>query len=324
MSPKVVMTDTVFPDLSIEREELKEKIGAELILCQSSERSSITKEAIDADALLVVYAKITSDIIQRLEKCRVICRMGIGVDNVDIRAATKKGIIVCNVPDYCWDEVSDHTLALALALLRKVMLLDRNVKNGEWSRAGVGPIHALRGMTWGLIGLGNIGRMVAQKAKVFGFHTIAYDPFVAVDVAKKEEVELVSLDRLLEASDVVSVHSPLTKETWHLIDEAALKKMKETAVLINTARGGLVDNQALARALERGWIQGAGLDVLEEEPPSPDNPLLRLSNMIITPHAAFYSEEAQITLRRNAAREIVRVLSNERPKNAVNKEVIKD
>lgn len=322
MAYKVAMADTIFPDLSIEEEILNE-VGAQVYLAKAKSPEAILEVAKDADALVTVYAEITKEVIEKLEKCRVIVRCGIGVNNVDLQAASAKGIYVANVPDYCWDEVSDHTVALALALERKVLLLDKQVKAGKWNLDEFKPILGLRGQTFGLIGFGNIPKEVAKKAQVFGFKVVAYDPFVNQDAANEFNVEMKTLEELLQIADVVSVHAPLIDATYHMINKDTLGLMKPTAFLVNTARGPLVDTEALYEALRDKKIAGAALDVMEVEPPAKDNPLLTLENVILTPHAAFYSEASSLNLRKLAFKEVVRVIKGDKPKNFVNKSSFK-
>ena len=321
MSYKIAMSDTIWPNFDIEKSVLK-TIGAQLHLAENDTAESILAVAKEADAMVVVYAEITADIINQLEKCKVIVRTGIGVNNVDVAAATQKGIYVAYVPDYCWDEVSDHALALAFSLARKVTLLDNSVKNGTWDIAVAKPIFRLRGQTFGLVGLGNIARVAARKAKAFGFNVIAMDPFVSQADADPLGVQMVAFDQLLKESDIISIHCPLVDATHHLFDEKAFDKMKSTAFLVNTSRGPVVDTQALVAALKSDKIAGAGLDVLEEAPPDPNGELLKLDNAIITPHTGFYSDQSSDDLRKFSFEEVVRVLQGQKPKNLFNKEVL--
>ncbi len=318
---KVALVHTIFPKLDIEHEEV-EKAGGELVVARDQTEEEMIKAVKDADAVVTTYAEVTENIINAAGKCRIIVRMGIGVNNIDIQAATKRGIYVANVPDYCFDEVSDHTLALALALSRKIVVFNRKVRNNEWNFEGATPILAMREQTFGLVGFGNIPKVVANKVKVFGFNVLAYDPYVKLETAEEMGVKLVDLETLLKESDFVSLHAPLTAETEHIINERTLKLMKPTAFLINTARGPLVDEKALYRALKEKWIAGAGLDVLEQEPPAGDNPLLTLDNIIITPHAAFTSDKAEVELRRKAMQEAVRGALGDKPRNWVNRKAM--
>lgn len=318
---KISLVHTIFPKLDIEYEEVK-KAGGELVVAKNQKEEEIFKIIEDADAIVTVYAEVTKKMIDAAKKCKVIVRTGIGVNNIDIDAATNKGIPVANVPDYCYDEVSDHTIALALALSRKVVIFNGKVKNKEWNHESAKPILAMRAQTFGLIGFGNISRLVAKKVKVFGFTVIAYDPYIKSEVAKEMGVKLVDIETLLKEADFISLFTPLTPETKHLINEKTLKLMKPTAFLINTARGPLVDEKALYKALKDKWITGAALDVMEQEPPAKDNPLLDLDNTIITPHVAFMSEKSVIALRKKAIQEAVRGALGEKPRNWVNQKAM--
>ncbi|MBI3047988.1 MAG: C-terminal binding protein [Acidobacteria bacterium] len=321
MSYQVAVADSVFPNLDPAREVLS-RVGATLELAAEPTPEAILRLARDADAVLVTYAKITGDMIRQLTKCRVISRFGIGVDNVDISEATKKGIVVTKVPDYCIDEVSDHTMALLLALVRKIPFINRQVHAGTWKMPNVVPIHRLRGSVLGLVGFGRIPQLVAPKAQAFGMKVIAFDPYVARDVFARAGVESVDFPTLLETSDYVSIHSPLVSETTNLFNADAFKRMRRTAYLVNTARGPIVDDGALAQALDAGELAGAALDVLAQEPPPADSPLFGRDNVILTPHMAFYSEESLIELQTKAAKEVAAVLTGHGPFNPVNPEAL--
>jgi D-3-phosphoglycerate dehydrogenase len=316
----VAVSDSVFPNLEPAREVLR-AIGAELQLAADSAPASIMTIASGADALLVTYAKITADMIQQMPRCRIISRFGIGVDNVDLPAATGAGIVVTKVPDYCIDEVSDHTLALLLALVRKIPSSSARTHSGRWEMKAVVPIHRLRGSVLGLVGFGRIPQLVAPKAQSFGMRVLAYDPFVSRDVFARARVEGVELAELLKTSDYVSIHTPLMPETRGLFNRDTFGRMKRGAYLVNTARGPIVDEGALAEALDAGQLAGAALDVMTEEPP-PRSALFGRDNVIITPHTSFYSEESLVELQVKAAQEVVAVLSGKAPRNPVNPEVV--
>jgi len=315
---KVVILKTIFPDTKVEEEILKE-INADLILIPSADEDTIIQHISDVDAIVTPYVQVTEKILEAAKKCKVVVRTGIGVDAIDIPAATRRGIYVANVPDYCFDEVSDHTLALVLALQRKINIISQKVKKGAWGVDEVKPIFGLKGQIYGLVAFGNIARVVAKKAQVFGFNIIATDPFIPPEEAKKFGVKLVEFDKLLEISDVISIHAPLSKSTYHMFNEETIGKMKSTAYLVNTSRGGLIDQRALYNALKSGKIAGAALDVMEEEPPKVDEPLLTLDNVIITAHIAYYSEASEIELRKRFSKEVVTVLKGGQPKNWVNR-----
>ncbi len=317
----VAVADSVFPNLDPARGVLSEA-GIELRLSDESTPEAILRVAQDAEGVLVTYAKITADMIRQLRRCRIIARFGIGVDNVDIAAATAAGILVTRVPDYCIDEVSDHTLALLLALARKIPLANSRAHTGHWKLSAVIPIHRLRGEVLGLVGFGRIPQSVAPKAKSFGLRVVTYDPYVPASVTTSAGVESVGFDELVKVSDYISIHAPLVPETEQLFNSDVFRKFKPTAYLINTARGPIVDDNALIKALDDGHLAGAALDVLSAEPPV-DSMLFGRENVILTPHMSFYSVESLIELQTKAAEEVVRVLNGEMPRNPVNPEALK-
>jgi D-3-phosphoglycerate dehydrogenase / 2-oxoglutarate reductase len=319
--PVVAVSDSVFPNLNPAGEVLS-RVGAELLLAEAPTPQAIMQVARDADALLVTYAKVTAEMIGQMTRCRIIARFGIGVDNVDIAAATNASIVVTRVPDYCIDEVSDHTMALLLALARKIPFANSRAHAGRWEMPAVVPIHRLRGSVLGLVGFGRIPQLVAPKAKAFGLRVISYDPFVSAETMKRAGAEKVDFSELVKVSDHISIHTPLVPETNHLFNADVFRRMKPTAHLINTARGSVVDEEALAQALDEGHLAGAALDVLSQEPPS-TSPLFGRDNVILTPHMSFYSAESLIDLQSKAAEEVVRVLTGEAPRNPLNPEALK-
>jgi D-3-phosphoglycerate dehydrogenase len=316
----VAVADSVFPNLDPARAVLA-KIGAEMRVAEKPASDSITQVARDADALLVTYAKITAEMIRQMSRCRIIARFGIGVDNVDIAAATAASIVVTRVPDYCIDEVSDQTLALLLSLVRKIPFANSRAHAGRWEMSAVVPIHRLRGRVLGLVGFGRIPQLVAPKAKAFGLTIVTYDPYVPEEITTAAGVTRVDFAELLNVSDYISIHAPLMPETAGLFNADAFRKMKPTAYLINTARGAIVDETALAHALDAGQLAGAALDVLSQEPPTA-SPLLGRDNVILTPHMSFYSVESLVELQTKAAEEVVRVLSGDLPRSPVNPEAL--
>lgn len=320
---KVVLTDYDWPSLELE-EKIFADAGIEFKAVNCRSESDVLKHASDADGLIIEYTPLTRAIIEKLNKCKIVSVNAIGIDPIDLQAATDCGICVSNVPDYCIDEVSDHTIALFLSCARKIVQMDRMVKEGKWSFKMAGELYRLRGQVYGLVAFGRIARAVAAKAKAFGLEIMAYDPFMPIEVFKEAGVKQVeSLEQLLAISDYVSIHTPRLPQNRHMIGEKELKLMKKNAYLINVGRGGIVDEQALLKALREGWIAGAGLDVLEEEPPAKENPLIKMDSVVVTPHAAFYSEEAMIEVRTRAAQEVIRVLNEKRsPQNLANKDVI--
>ncbi|HJR96513.1 MAG TPA: C-terminal binding protein [Actinomycetota bacterium] len=316
----VAVTDHVFPHLDQERAMLADA-GHELRFDGNATTPEQVAEVVrGADAVLNCYTPIPADVTRAMHGCRIIARYGIGLDTIDVGAATETGIVVTNVPDYCIDEVSDHALALALALARGVVRLDRSVHGGSWSPMDAAPLHRLRDRMLGLVGFGRIARALAAKASAIGFHILAFDPFLPAEAIVEAGAEPCDLQTLLAGSDVVSLHAPLTPETHHLIGAAQLDLMREGAMLVNTSRGPLVDLDALRATLAAGHLGGAALDVLETEPPAPDDPLLARAEVIVTPHAAFYSEESMIELQRKATEQVIEVLAGRVPPYAVNAE----
>jgi len=315
---KVFMTDTIFPDTEIEERELS-KIDAELVLSSEKDPQAFIREGHDCDAMLVVYAPVGAEVISSLDKCRIIVRTGIGVNNIDIATASAKKIMVANVPDYCQDEVADHAMALFLAGVRKIAYLDSKVKSGIWNVNEAKPIPRLRGKKFGIIGCGAIGRKVAERAKAFGMEVYGYDPYLPDEKFKEEGiVKVSSLDEFYPLVDYFSLHVPLMDETHHMINLESIRKMKPSAFFVNTSRGPLVNEEDLYKALSEKQIAGAALDVLNTEPPAMPVPLAEFENVILTPHAAFVSEEAIPELRRKGAQEIARTLTEGKPKYWVN------
>jgi D-3-phosphoglycerate dehydrogenase len=267
----------------------------------------------DADAILVTYAKLPGDLLRQLRRCKAIGRFGLGVDNIDIAAAAELGITVTYVPDYCIQEVSDHAMALLLALARKVPQSNALVQTGRWDMPAVVPIHRLAGRVLGLVSFGNIPRALAPKAKAFGLRVVAHDPYVPQHALAAAGVESMSFDRLLEISDFVSIHAPLLPATRGLFNAEVFRKMKQGACLINTARGPLVDEDALLAALDSGRLAGAALDVVAVEPLPKGSRLIGRDNVVLTPHTGFYSVEALNELQTKCAADVARVLSGEKP-----------
>lgn len=318
---KVVITDTVRENIDTELEVLNGGLGKDVVVekYQVKDARDIINKLRDSDGIITCYAFIGREVIESLEKCKIIARYGIGVDNIDLGAASEKKIYVTNVPDYCIDEVSDHALTLILSLVRKIKVLESGVE--KWDLNIARPIYRLSELTLGILGFGKIARRLVSKAKVFDFKVIAYDKYIDDEaVYNREDVRKVGFNKLLAESDIITIHVPLTKETRHMISEREFCLMKKRPILINTSRGGTIDEKALVKALNDGKVSGAGLDVLEDVPPSKENPLLKMKNVIITPHAAFYSEGSIEEMERRASEEVVRALKGERPVNIVNKE----
>jgi D-3-phosphoglycerate dehydrogenase len=282
----------------------------------------VLEHAADADALVMSWLPVTRGLIDQLLRCRVIARYGIGVDMIDLDAATERGILVCNTATYCLDEVSNHAMGLLLMLNRGLLHDVDALRAGGWFRSASTPPRRLAGQRLGLVGLGHIGRLVAAKARGFGLDVVAYDPYLRADDENANEARLVDLDDLLASADIVSVHCPLNASTHHLLGRRELALMKPTALLINTARGPIVDQAALIEALSERRLAGAGLDVFETEPLPADDPLRQLDNVILTPHSASWSVESSAECRRVAVEHVVTVLRGGVPSDVVNRAVL--
>ena len=318
----VVMTDYAWPSVEPERQVL-DKIGAELIIADSGDEDELVDLAPQADGILTCWKQTTTKVIRAAKRCKVIGRCGIGLDNIDVETATASGIVVTNVPSYCIDEVSDHAMALLLTCARKISIFDREIKRGNWNRDVGPPVYRIRGKTLGIIGFGKIGRAIVPKAKSFGLQVIAFSPSLSPEIAKSHGVEKVDLPQFLKRCDFITIHAPHNAQTDRLLGEGEFRQMKNTCYVINTSRGGVIDNSALCKAVNDGWIAGAGLDVLDEEPPTADEPVLKLETVAITPHAAFASEESTYDLEVKAAQAVTNVLIGKMPESVVNQEVLK-
>jgi D-3-phosphoglycerate dehydrogenase / 2-oxoglutarate reductase len=311
---RILIADYDFGDVSIER-GIIEAAGFELVAAQCKSEDEVIAHGREADGILAQYAPIGARAIDAFARCRVIARYGTGVDIVDLDAATRRGIQVTNAPnEWCADEVADHAVALWLAATRKICQYDSAVRRGEWRWQTGQPIRRIRGRIFGLLSFGAIARSIAERVRSFGVDIWVHDPFLDPAEIQRCNVRAVSFAQLVEAADYLVIQAPLTSETRHLFNRETLRRMQRTAILINTARGPIVEDAALHQALSEGWIAGAALDDIEEEPAKqrdwhPVNPLFQLENVIITPHAAYYSEESIGTVRRFAAQEAVRVLS---------------
>lgn len=319
---KIVITDVGWGEHELEEAELRDSgLDYELIRLDGLNGEDLVPQLQGADALMVQWAKIDRRVIESLSNCKVISRFGIGVDMVDLKAAGEHGIPVANVSDYCIDEVSTHTMTFLLMLNRHLLTHHNHVASKNWGKSGVsgGPPSRLSEQTLGVVGLGNIGRAVVRKAQGFGLKILGYDPYLTQERAEDIGVEKVELDDLLRRSDYVTLHCPLTEETRHLINAERLALMKPTAYLINMSRGPVVDQPALYEALKSGVIAGAGLDVLEQEPPDPNDPLLTLDNVLLSPHTSSWSKEAIVALRRGVARNVIDALEGRRPRSVVNR-----
>lgn len=316
---KVVYTDNIYKDNEIEFRRFAEA-GYDFSVASAHDKETLKKECADADAVMLSFIEMDEELINSLQNCKVIVRCGMGFNNVDIPAATKRGIMVANVQKYCLDEVSDHAVALMLTLYRKTAYLSRLLREGVWDPAKARPIPRLKDLTLCLYGLGGISSRFASKSKAFGMHIAAYDPYLPEEYFEKMGVERITdEDELFRRADVLSVHLPLNKSTEKIISAEKMALMKSNAIFINVARGGLVDEEALIKALQEGKLGGAGLDVLPDEFPSMDNPLFQMDNVIVSPHIAYYSEGSDVDLRNYAINQVIGALENGEPEFFLNK-----
>lgn len=312
--PRVVLTDATFPD--VERERMAAiRYGASLEEARCKNADDVVVAATNTDVLLVQFANVTRLALSKLAPGAIVIRYGIGLDNIDLVAAREFGVKVAYIPDYATGEVADHTVSLALSALRKIIPLDRSVRQGQWDAAGVAaPIKSFAESTVGFVGFGRIGREVHARFKAFGFSSVVADPNVDAGTLESLKARCVDLDTLFATADVVTLHTPLTPTSHHVVNSKRLKQMKPTAIVVNTARGALIDPDALVEALRAGQIAGAALDVFEQEPLPANSALRSLSNVILTPHAAWYSAQAVDRLQSLAADEIERHLSGQPPR----------
>jgi D-3-phosphoglycerate dehydrogenase len=318
---RVAIADHAFAPIELEK-KLFEEIDAELRFSEDA----LTEDAVLAlaegcDAILCDAAPISRRVLAALPTVKVVSEYGIGVDNIDLAAATELGVWVANVPGFCAEEVSDHTIAAVLALARRLTAFDRVVRSGGWGAASAGPIRRVNTLTVGVVGFGHIGQLVARKARGLGMRVLAHSPHTTAERAETVGAEASEMDALLRESDFVCLHTPATPETRGMLNERALAQMKPTAYVVNVGRGSLVDEAALVEALRGGRIAGAALDVFPQEPPDPTSPLLELDNVLLSPHAAFYSEESLQDLQTSAARNAIAALTTGRPNTPVNPEV---
>jgi D-3-phosphoglycerate dehydrogenase len=318
---QVLVTDCAWPVLDIERAILA-AAGMDLIMAKTGDEAELVALAPQVDAILTTWRPITARVLDAAQQCRTVSNYGVGIDNIDLDHATELGIIVSYVPDYCVEEVSDHAMALLLACARRIGIFDRDTRQGHWNRHAGRPMHRIRGRTLGLIGYGNTARALVPKARGFGLRIMAYNPYLEEGVHDSDVTVTHDLPALLAQADFVSIHAPLTDETQGMFNADLLRQMQPHAFLINTSRGGLVDDAALYQALTEGWIAGAGLDVLMQEPPPAGYPLLSLDTVIVTPHAAFDSQESLEELQTRAANHVVQVFNGGLPEVVANPAVL--
>jgi D-3-phosphoglycerate dehydrogenase len=318
---QILVTDVAWPSLAPEAEVLA-KVGGEVILSETGSEEELLRLVPTADAIMTNWAQVPVSVVRSGMSIQVISRYGIGVDNIPVEEATRNGIIVTNVPTYCLDEVSDHAMALILACARQVCQYNAQVRAGNWEVKSCAPLFRVRGKVLGLLGFGKIARALVHKAEAFGLHILVYDPFIPKETIQEYQCEAAGLDDLFMKADFISIHTSLNTTTRGLVDAKRLEQMKPTAYLINTSRGGVIDQAALVAALNQGQIAGAALDVYSPEPLASDHPLLSMPNVITTPHISFYSEESLIDLEVQAAENVAAVLSGKRPGPVVNPEVL--
>ncbi|MBS9376565.1 C-terminal binding protein [Rhodococcus sp. B50] len=317
----ILVTDYSWPTLDIEREILA-RVGAELVVADTGTEDELVDLAADVDAILTCWKPVTARVLEAARSCRTVGRYGVGLDNVDVECATRLGVIVSNVPEFCTEEVADHTLALILGHTRKVAQFAQQTATGGWDNKEFGALKRLRNRTVGLVGFGAIGRAVAHRVQAFGMNVVAFSPSQA---GKREDAGVTftrTLDELLACADILSLHLPANPATTGIIGARELGLLPPGAVVINTSRGALIDESALLDALERNTLAGAALDVMATEPPGKDHPLRHRPDVILTPHAAFISDEAVADLQRTAATNVAAVLRGELPSHVVNAQVI--
>ena len=326
---KVVVTDYIEDDLQWEAEELKKRgIEFEAFQLKFKPESEVVAKCSGAEVIVVNMVKMTESVLSQLKDCKLLIRHGIGYDNVDVKACTRYGIQFAYQPDYCKEDVAEHAISLILACGRKIVwsrkTLDISSKNNQWDFSNLFPVYRLEGKTLGILGVGRIGSRVYEKVKSFGFKIIGCDPYLS----EKRRVELegirwVDKETIFKESDFLTIHTPLNEETRHIVNAETLKLMKSTAYLINTARGGMIDENALATALKEKWIAGAAIDVFQVEPPPVDHPFFKLENIILTPHIGWASYEAGEVIRRRILEDIISWSEGKNAKYVINKEMLR-
>jgi D-3-phosphoglycerate dehydrogenase len=317
---KIVVTDSDFEVSDIEQKMIEEA-GIEFARFQDRSASGIIANCADADGIITSYGQLTAEVFAALPQLQVVSRTGVGVDTVDLPAASEHGVAVCNVPGYATEVVSDHAIAMAMALLRRLPEINADVHNGIWDYARHRPLGQVYGRTFGVVGMGDIGRAVARKASGLGFKVICWSHSLVPGRRTPEGYEIVSYDDLLKHSDVVSFHTALVPATHHLLNADNIKLLKKDCIVINTSRGAVIDTTAIAAALKADAIWGAGIDVFEEEPIATDDPLMSAPHALLTPHAAYWSEESGVELRTRSAQNAIDVVLGREPHDCLNKQV---
>ena len=323
MKYKAVISEYVWPSLDIEQKLLGSH-NVDIVDCNNSTKEELIEEVKDADAIIFCFKEIDAEILEAAKKCKVASRYGIGVDNIDIEKCSQLGIVVTNIPDYCLEEVSDHAISMILSLNRRIVDHWNMVKEGGWNNLSLDiPVLRLSQSTLGIVGFGRIGRTISERISSMGVKCVAYDPLLK-EGEIINNIEIVSFEKLLEISDFITVHVPLIESTYHLFSKNEFNKMKNNAILVNCARGGLIDESEASIALDKGIIGGIGLDVIEDVSENPTSPLFNNNNVIITPHTAFFSKASSEELQRRTCEEVIRVINNEIPENFINPEVRKN
>ncbi|MCL5030868.1 MAG: C-terminal binding protein [Bacteroidetes bacterium] len=316
---KVVITDYIEADLEWEKEEFK-KLGLEYSIFQMKHASpnQLVEKLIDADIIIVNMAKMNREVLSKLNKCKLIIRHGVGYDNIDIKSANEFNITVSYIPDYCTEEVAEQALMLLLVAYRKFVLQSESMKlsigKSEWDFSPIIPIRRFSGKTAGLIGCGRIGQKILKMLRGFDINVLVYDPLLSEKRLSELGVSNNSLEDVLSQSDMISIHSSLNLTTYHMIGEKELRMMKPESIIVNTARGGIINADALAKACKEKWIAGAGIDVYEKEPPANNFPLVGLENVILTPHISWYSEDAGWDIRKKIMEDVLRFIKGQKPR----------
>lgn len=316
---KIVNVEPYWDEYSIER-EVARQIDADAVFIKTIDYDRIYEEIPDCDALVIQYLRIDDALLDRMPKCKIIVRSAIGVNNINLKACADRNVMVANVPDYMQGEVADHIMAMFLAVNRKLLRLNEKVRNGRWSAEDARPMHLLKTQSMGILGCGQIGQMTAARAQSFGMKIYGYDPYLPCEVFARLDITPVgSLDEFFSTIDHLSIHMPLTEETTHMVGYERLCQLKPHSIILNSSRGPVLSSDGLYRALKEGRIHGAGLDVLEEEPPTYPMPLAEFDTVLFSPHIAYYSQEGEINMKRKSFEEVVRFFTEGRPKHWVNR-----
>lgn len=317
MRRKVVIVDHREEGFEMEKNAFLSE-GAEVSICEIRNEEELIESVRDAYVVIFTFSKISRNVIDQLTNCKMLIRYGVGLDNVDIKAASEKGIYVCNTPNYGTYAVAEHAFALLMSMNRRILFLDQQVRNHIWDMEGIPPVYSLSNKGLGIVGFGNTGRYLAKMAAAFNMKVVVYDPFISQEIANEHKVRTSGFDELIRNSDHISIHAPLTDETRYLFNKDVFQEMKKTSIIVNTSRGGLINQNDLLWALKNERIAGAALDVFENEPLDPQSELLTLHNVVLTPHVAWYTEESIVNLHQEVIDDVLRVLQGNIPQNVVN------